>query len=739
MRRRARAAHRPAEDRGAALMLVLVIVSTVGLAGAGLLTFSDTSIRTTVLLRGRAATAYAADGAGQVAINSLSTGYGFASGALFDNATNTTCFGPDTKSGTLNLPDFFPAASGNGTAPGSASVACSADPATGVNGTVVPITAANRPAQAIMTLGQSTEDGINIKALSSNPFSVQGAVMSNSNINVKSGTLQSTAAVTAFGACTGSIISTPKPSCTTKTSLVDPGYASEATLSKPPNAVPAYQPVPSDVAQSCPKGVVTFNPGYYDDASALTALMTGKACGGSTWWFTPGIYYFDFHNNLLDTDVYRGSGTGKTSTADQWQITSGKLVAGTPADSNGNPLASPGASPTIPGSCQNPLKSANAPGVQFIFGGDSQLALGGSADAEICGTYHADRPPIGVYGLKSGAATTTTATGIAVGAGSSLKMSTVPVQPSKYVNPTNIIEQDGKSSVWTKTTATAQTMAIAVSGYAPPTAIPAGSIVKSATVRVTHGNSKGYLTGKDSLSATFTPKGVTGSPAATAIPLTTTLPTIPGLVTDSTDVYGGGTSAFDTYVHSNGFTGADMDYASTLIHAGDENLDSIQIDISYVTPAFRSEKVPTIASNCMTQTYAGTPGIGCAVISTSALSSFSGRFYVQGTVYTPKAAVDLTMDNDTQQALRFGVISRTLWVKQTASFSFTGPVLSVPDYTSGGNGAPIVFLTVFLCPATTTSSCSTDATAITSLRAKAMISGSKSPSPISILSWSNLR
>ncbi|HEY5249194.1 MAG TPA: hypothetical protein VIJ15_12185, partial [Dermatophilaceae bacterium] len=656
----------PSEDRGAALILVLFIVMVISLAGAALLTFSDTSIRTTVALRDQAGNAYNADGAAQVAIDSLSTGHGFTSHALFDNANNTTCFGPNTTSGTLNLPGFYPATSGSGTTSGSASVVCSADPASGVNGTVVPITGANRPVQAIMTLGRRAgEDGINVKALG-NPgiFNVQGTVRSNSNIRVGSGKLQSTAAVTAYGACNGSIVSTPPKNCRTRANLPDPAYDFEPRYDTPTNAIPTYRDVPANVSESCPGGVVTFEPGYYDDAIALSDLMNGNgACGDSTWWFKPGTYYFDFHNNTKDPDVYRGSGTGGSSTANRWSIKRGNLVAGTPADINGDAIASPGASPTMPGSCRNPIKSVDAKGVQFIFGGESQLVLEGSANAEICGTYKETRPPIGVYGVRSGyAARTTTLTGTGSTPTSALKMSTV-TSAGKFADPTRVIEQGesrgkGKSqglSTWTKATATPETSTITVSGYAPPSAIPAGSIVKKATVRVRHGNSKKYGS-TDALAVTFTPKGVTGSPPASPITLSPapSLPNNAKLVIDSRVLSAARKpSPFATYVHDHGFTGADMAYAATLTHIGNENLDAIQIDITYVTPAFRSQDISTIASNCMRVKYPSNRS--CAALSTSAGSDFSGAFYIQGTTYTPLAAIDLTLNNATQQVLRFGV------------------------------------------------------------------------------------
>ncbi len=712
-----------AEDRGAALILVLILVTMVGLSGAALLTFSDTSIRTTVALRDQAGNAYNADGAAQVAIANLSTGYGFKSPTLFDNANDTSCFGPGSSSGTLNLPDFYPAVGGqDGNAAGSASVVCTADPATGVNATDVKITADNRPAQAILTLGQTTDKvGVNLKAQGKpGVFLVNGDVISSSNISVDQGTLQSKAAVIAFGGCTGSIVSTPDARCDSKKTTKDPGYAPEAT------EVPAYQAVPADTAESCPKGVVTFKPGYYDDASSLNALMGAKAtCRGSTWWFTPGTYYFDFHNNVEDSDFYQGPVKNGGVNPDQWAIQSGHLVAGTPTDSKGNIIGSPGPSPTLPGSCLNPIKSTTNQGVQFIFGGDSQLALGGSADAEICGTYNAKRPPIAVFGLRSGEAATTTLSGEK----SALKMSTVAKTQAPFVNPTEIIEEDNKSANWVNTSVKPVSATITGSGYAPPTPIPAGSIVKSATIRVRHGNTSGYVskgTPKDSLSVLFTPTG------GTAMTFAPELNAGVGLTTDVIDI----PPDFAKFVHDKGYTGATMAYTANLTHKGTESLDAIQIDISYVAPAFRSQDTEAIRTNCITTLPYGSKG-SCAVLSTQ--PSLKGSFYVQGTTYTPKAAIDLTLNQATQQVLRFGVISRSLWITETESFNFDGPVIEVPDITSGGNRAPVVYLTVYICPATTTSTCSTDASATKALRVRARIDDTASPAKVTVLSWSNLR
>ena len=125
--------------------------------------------------------------------------------------------------------------------------------------------------------------------------------------------------------------------------------------------------------------------------------------------------------------------------------------------------------------------------------------------------------------------------------------------------------------------------------------------------------------------------------------------------------------------------------------------------------------------------------------SIAALSSFTGAFYIQGTTYTPIAAIDLTLTNVTQQVLRFGVVSRSLWTRHVAAFSYTGPAIEIPDDTAGTDGNPIVLLTVYVCPAITTSTCSTNSAKITALRTKVLIDDSPPPRRMTILSWSNLR
>jgi hypothetical protein len=111
-----------------------------------------------------------------------------------------------------------------------------------------------------------------------------------------------------------------------------------------------------------------------------------NVCGtADVVWFMPGTYYFDF------------TGT--------WNAPS-RLVGGTPTDSTGAPIANPTLgnlnrlNPASTGACVDPRQGSSAPGVEFVFGGDSDIDLG-SHEFEICATYSAGSVPIAIYGLTA--------------------------------------------------------------------------------------------------------------------------------------------------------------------------------------------------------------------------------------------------------------------------------------------------------------------------------------------------
>ncbi|HEX8095663.1 hypothetical protein, partial [Jatrophihabitans sp.] len=508
----------------------------------------------------------------------------------------------------------------------------------------------------------------------------------------------------------GTIVSTPPPDCAAGT-VTKPDWPSEAA-----GVVPTYRTVPASVAANCPGKVVTFLPGYYDDAQALSSLMDGNGtCKNSVWWFTPGTYYFDFHNT--SNPLLSGS--------DVWTVKDGWLVGGTPVDVNGVPVVKPASPATIPGACQNPIKDDTpGKGVQFIFGGDSQLRVTNSAGVELCANYHAHDKMIAVYGVRSGDDPMTPPT-------ATTKPATVTSADAVYagtVTAAKLANVDTVGATWTKATALpSQTGNFALSGYVPTT-IPAGSVLKSATLKVVYQNTAGAA--GDVRTVTFTPAGGTA--------ITTTLPATSGsgVQTASLNVFGSSTGSLAAAVHSGTLTGASVSYSAKLAHIGTETIDAIQLDLGYLPPTFRGENTTIPGGNCLTSTYTGGSAGQCAVLSTP--TAYAGAFYIQGTTYVTEAVIDLALNNITSQVLRFGVVARALWVKETGSISYSGPVIEVPDNSTGyGPGGTVVYLDVYLCQAASTCSA---ATGKLGLRARVLIYDPTSvPNPparqITIQSW----
>ena len=560
-------------ESGATLILVLLLITVVALVVGVTLAMTDTSIRTTITVRAVAAKSYDAQGAVDAAINTLRTN-------TYNNDVTSSsypkCFGNTATSDTLVLPNFYPGSTG--TAAASAAVTCSPDPSTGAAGPLVPINSANKPGNAILTLStNSGEDGIYVKPLN-NEFLVHGSVVSNSNIVASNGALHSNTSVFAHTGCSGTIIATPAAVCNAGTAA-DPNYAAETAT------VPSYRAAPDATSANCPGKLVIFLPGYYDDASALNAITNGNGsspCKGGVWWFKPGIYYFDFHNS--SNPLLSGS-------SDVWTVGDGQLIAGNPVDASGNVINKPTVPITVPNSCQSPIKSTSANGVQFIFGGDSRLQVSGSADAEICGTYHSDRPPIALYGLKSGVETPIAST--------VTKLSSVPSTDANFgatASVPNLVDSDALSASWAKTGSNSQTGTFTVSGFAPASTIPAGSVLNSASLTVKYQNTAGAT--QDTRTVVITPKSATG---IAGTPISVTLPSTSGngIQTATVDLYGSGTGALAAAVHSLGYSGASAAYSIQTKHAGTEKVDTVQLNLGYTPPALRGETTTAVPGNCL--------------------------------------------------------------------------------------------------------------------------------------------
>ncbi|MFI5712336.1 hypothetical protein [Kribbella sp. NPDC051620] len=606
--------------------MVLVVITVVALALSALLTRSDAAQKVTASLRKDAASSYTADGAMQAAINNLRN-------STYNGNPGQHCFG---LSDTLSLLAF------DGLNP--VAVKCQPDPKQAVVQCQT-TSDCNRPDNAILALSTIPgETAISVAQPAASTFRIHGKVFSNSSIDVTAGTLSASGTLSARGLCSTGVLA---PLCglggtTQSAPAYDPAVV----------AVPAHRSPPPCTT---PDSLVTFTPGYYDDANALTQMMaTTSPCHHSTWWFKPGTYYFDFHNTT--NPLLTGTNT--------WTMAAGTLVAGTPVNPAGAALPAPPVPASIPGACASPTSSGGAAaGVQFIFGGNSRLAVDGGK-AELCGTYSASEPPIAVYGLTSGSEAVSSDV---------LKPTAVSLLSNFGLSatPGRLGVADGVAATW-KSTVVSESAGLTLSGYNPAGAIPIGSVLESADLKITHRHSDPLTTDKLDLSVDVGPgtpitASATGRPGGSAYGVTT-------IPLDASR-----TGQLARAIYGGTFTNASIALTAGLTAKDDtEDIDAIQIELSYREPSFRK------GNGCVTD--GPYPTTGCALI--------SGNVAVNGTIYAPEAALDLTSTGGNHPLVEAGVVIRALRVSITGSL--TGVAIDLPDVSPGFTFG--LHLSVYLCP-----------------------------------------
>jgi hypothetical protein len=666
-------------ETGASLILVLIFVITIGLVASALLSLSGTGLISAVKVREKADTSYDVDGALQAAINTVRN-------STYQNAPGQTCL----PGGYLD----YPGADGS-----VIKVACA--PAADT-----PRNANTAPGQALLTLGtNSGEHGIHQGPDS--VLRVRGRVSSNSTVATDGTPCPQTpqpptsncSQIVADGGqivvtpqCPPdqvTLISNPPADCGSGRTEADPGSvpASAAGYAQPAS-VPGdltYRSVPT----SC-TAPVTFQPGYYDDGAALTNVFA--TCGATTYWFRPGVYFFDFHND---------TGSLWAGPSHVWTVNDAgaRVVAGTPTGWN----PSPGSftAPTIPGSCASPQSGTGNNGTEFVFGGDSRLVVT-AGQMEVCGRFAGNgAPPIAVYGAKTGGnpSPMTSPWLKTDGTGTDVAGNTA------FADPANIT-QTGETPVRAATatvTAGATTpipASVVVQGFSPAAAVPAGSVITSALLQVTHRDRSTGVFGVKALTVGVTARNAT---ATTNFTVPTHLDVGPNSAyhVDDLDI----TSALQAEVHSHGYSGLVVRYDALVpplpAPTGmpvNEDLDSIQLQLTYTLPSLRSQDpaVSGMPSGCVgTAPYV--PGsVNCALITTSGPQT---ALHVQGLVYAPLAALDINLAGVRSPVFADGMVARSLRMTVTSGAGFTGPVIENPF-----GPAPLdLNFRAYLCPSS--SSC----------------------------------
>lgn len=660
-------------DDGVSLIFALILITVVALVTGALLTLGSTNFAATAALRKVTSTAYASDAAAKIAINDLVQGQGSGLtstststlGTIADNTPNgwvydnngpdgTGCFGLDPAGKPLNtvtIPSVYSDAQSATNV--SAKVVCAPVSGTGILAAgyyVNPQPSGSTFGNALTTVGTTVggSDGINLKVLGTGSLPIGGGVASTTYINVTNGPVSASGPITAnTNPCQSGGGGGYSPACTYGgvTAPSDPGSPLGTTSPLMPTTASLPYRDPSTAGCS-------FQPGYYNNGAALTAAV--NACSSST--FASGIYYFDFTDGIPLT-------------------INNTFIAG-----------DPGTGSSIPGRCVSPIDKKTTPGVQFVFGNSSRIALGDNARVEICGRGNNGDPPITIYQQQgpdiAGSSIALPAAAAGSGGGCPATPSTcvATVATGKYdafvASPTTSTLQadlatpaDSRLATW-KATKAANPGEIDLQSFAGLSSIPNGSTITSAQLNVAYTKSSGFA-------GTFTAGVNSQSSTPNVAPSGT-----------PTDITAALNAQFAASTGAAPFN-ATNPIIKLMVGGSTAKNDSISVDAVALTVTY---KLPGIRHATGTNT-SSTPFINTG-------TNFKGAFVVQGSTYAPQGYISMGPGNPSSSivAFRWGLDAWGVNFKAQPQQLFGVPLVSIP-YPGYGLGSSVtaVDLKVYLC------------------------------------------
>ena len=410
-------------DEGSALIIALIFLTTIAVIVAAILSFTDVGLKASKAydFKARASRSYTADGWLTTAIQRYSS------------------TGPC---------DNFTAPPINGVGP---IIRCEGPAPAGSKAT--------QPVNSLLSLGGPITSTEELRLL--------GDAYAKTSLTTEPGDpLIVQGQVSAEGACTGPIqVSPPSP---LRCANGSPPVASDPTRGRDPDynpetvAVPVRRTVPP-----CPRGarwLVTLEPGYYDDAAALSALTSSPACNDKVVWLRPGAYYFDLG--------FRGGPT--TWTVANPSVT---VVGGEPKGWATSAATRPQIN--VPGSCKADGDPGPFAGVQIVAGGSTRIDVT-EGRMELCATPSTTDQQIALFGLGPELpgdvhlleASDITATGFT----SALGAQTIGELPVRVAQAT--------LSNPPPPTPGLLTASLAFAAFSP--AVPSGSVIDAVTLRIRH-------------------------------------------------------------------------------------------------------------------------------------------------------------------------------------------------------------------------------------------------------------
>jgi hypothetical protein len=604
-------------DEGSALILALVVVTAVGIMLSAALSFAGTGVGNSPHLRDSRNQTYYGQGAVDGAINNIR-----GSSIAGTTVPGATC------------PTFAPAVPASGQDPGADGATQFQVTCTGLDSGNTPGTDA--PIFAIQTLGTGSTDGINTTG--NDTLGVDGGVYSAGRINVAGGAHNRIAVegtVMAAGGCTP----TDRIKTTDTAGL-------QCNHAQPAGADPAYPPAVAsasalssliggagagaDPAVTCNGNIATFSPGFYGEVPDTLVANASSCHSPSIYWFQPGFYYFDFTN---------------ASAGHTWNVND--VVGGTPTGNWGTPGKA----------CDSSVDSnglPTAPGVQFIFGGNSNLNFGNGDALELCGPNQAQSPgskqSIALYGLSgnSNQGTSTPAHPTDVeGATASPTASPVLTWSS-----TSGSAADGAQTIGDGNVATGNlknpAASLAYSGFSH---VPDGSAITSVGIRLVRNVSSGSLK-TENISYKFPDSNATSvDVSACASPCTK------DITSQLASVVGNGHLGWSE------LKGLTLTYnAQAKSNAATDDVDGIALVVSYIPPTLEAMNIS---------------GAYFVNASPPHLS-----MQMHGTVYTPSVGMTVEDQNSGDVIFSRGVIVSNLQVDANPSFTQTAAPFQVPGVVS---------------------------------------------------------
>jgi hypothetical protein len=554
----------------------------------------------------------------------------YATGAALDGAINTIrgdlTAGVDPGGATPPPSTCFTLPAGEVDNASDVTVKCQPRAGSGANTAL-----ASAPEHAVLALTTDPAEGVYVPPWFNN-VPVRGPVASNESLEVGFlSALTSTNSISARSCTIGPLtLVTPTPDCN------GPAAADPAWGGAPTTYPPVVQALPG-----CATPLITLSPGTYLSQVALQAVLD---CPNTVVWFRPGVYYFDF----------RDSGTHELA------VTNAVVVGGTP--SGWTPGNTSAAAVPVPNAA-NPTRSAcdpSAPGVDFVFGGDSGISVARTnARLQLCAAETGASQQhvvlrglanqLGPFAVQPTAGTAAAALNNGTGA--------------QWSNPTSdgAAVGGGTTSVGVSRGNTSRALRVGPFATTTTPLVPSDATGISVTVEVRGRISAGPGTQRVQLtdgSTTMPPTTLRTCPmpaGCTDTALRTNSVTIPIADSQTDDDFVNALSV-DVLVSSANVSSPNGGTTTAFV-------DGVTVSVSFTAP------LRATAS-------------GATLLRTSG-SANNMTVALHGTVYAPKAAVDLAYTSVPYAVIDRGLAVRHARLALAAANGYAGPLISVPDPIQG--------------------------------------------------------